>query len=257
MPISRFVEMPGLVAGVVEDLLVERIRDVERADDGERVDPRLAPLAEDFGDDALAFQVGRGVADHLDGDLVARLDALGAGVADVDRVVERRAVDPDEAGAALLEVGADEDSRRSREDLDDAAFDVHPRPPGSLGDLDGHLIAAGGVAAGVGRDVDLVRSVASGVGADEPEAPGRAAEDADDHPRPVGLAQGLVLAQVELLLLDEPLDRLAELGVVVGGDLEPPRHRLERDRLVIGLGDQLQDAFGEFRHRGDLRTDHG
>ena len=40
---------------------------------------------------------GRRVADHLEGDLVARLGPLGPGVADVDRVVERRAVDLDVA----------------------------------------------------------------------------------------------------------------------------------------------------------------
>ena len=60
----------------------------------EGVDPRLPALAEDLGDDPLAFEVGRRVADHLDGDLVAGPGPFGPGVADVDRLVERRAVDP-------------------------------------------------------------------------------------------------------------------------------------------------------------------
>ena len=120
-----FVEQLGLLAGLVEDRLVEGVGDVERADDREGVDPRLPAPAEDLGDDALALEVGRRVADHLEGDLVARPGPLGAGVADVDRLVERRAVDLDEAGAPVLEVGADEDPRGPRQDLDDPALGVH------------------------------------------------------------------------------------------------------------------------------------
>ncbi len=117
------VESLGLVAGIVEDGLVECVGDVECADDRQGIDARLAAPAEDLGDDPLAFQVGRGVSDDLDGHLVAGLGPLGPGVADVDWVVERRAVDPDEAGAAFLEIRADEDPRGPRQDLDDPPLD--------------------------------------------------------------------------------------------------------------------------------------
>ncbi len=83
----------------------------------QRVDARLPALAEDLGDDPLAFEVRRRVADDLERDLVARLGPLGPGIAHRDRLVERRAVDLDEAGVAGLEVGPDEDTRGPRQDL--------------------------------------------------------------------------------------------------------------------------------------------
>ena len=122
----------------------------------QRVDTRLPALAEDLGDDPLAFEIGRRVAHDLERDLVAGPGPLGPGIADRDRLVEGRAVDLDEAGVAGLEVGPDEDARGPRQDLDDPAFGVHPVAPRPPGDLDGDLVAAGGVARGLGRDVDLV-----------------------------------------------------------------------------------------------------
>ena len=87
-PTSSSRERLGLLAGLVERLVVEGVGDAEGADDDEGVDPRLAARAEDLGDDPLAFEVGRGIADHLEGDLVAGLGSLGPGVADGDGVVK-------------------------------------------------------------------------------------------------------------------------------------------------------------------------
>ena len=64
--------------------------------------------AEHFDDHPLAVAGVRREADHLEDDLVVRLRPLGAGVADVDRVGEDRAVDLDDPHAGLLEVRADE-----------------------------------------------------------------------------------------------------------------------------------------------------
>ena len=72
----------------------------------QRIDPRLTALAEDLDDDPFAFEVRRRVADDLERDLVARPGPLGPGIADGDRLVERRAVDLDEARVAGLEIGA-------------------------------------------------------------------------------------------------------------------------------------------------------
>ena len=67
---------PILLSGLVQDRLIEDVGDVERPDHGEGVDARLTALTENLGDDPLPFQVRRGVADHLDGDLVAGLGTL-------------------------------------------------------------------------------------------------------------------------------------------------------------------------------------
>ncbi len=127
-PDLGFVESLGLIARLIEDVLIEGVGDVERADDRQRIDARHAPLAEDLGDDPLAFLVRTGVSDDLDGHLVAGPGSLGARVADVDGVVKRRAVDPDESETGFLEIRADEDPRGPRQDLDDPPLIVHPRP---------------------------------------------------------------------------------------------------------------------------------
>ena len=54
--------------------------------------------------------------------LVVGLHALGAGVADVDRLGEDLAVDLHHRHAGLLEVRADEAVGRAVDDVDDAAF---------------------------------------------------------------------------------------------------------------------------------------
>ena len=132
--------------------------------------PGRPALAEQLGDDPFAFQVGRRVADDLEGDLVAGPGPLGAGIAHVDRVVERGAVDLHVTRRPVLEVRPDEQPRGAGDDLDDPPLEVHPRPLGPLGDLDDHLVAAGGVAGRVGRNVDLVGPGRRRVRPDEPEA---------------------------------------------------------------------------------------
>ena len=137
------------LAGLVEGVVVEDVGDAQGPDDGDGLDLGLAPGAEDLGDDPLALAIRGRIAGHLERDLVARPGPLGAGVADVDRVGEGRAVDLDDPGAVLLEVVADEQARGPADDLDDPPLGVEPRPLGLLDDLDQDLVAGRGVAAGV------------------------------------------------------------------------------------------------------------
>ena len=148
---------------------------------------------------------GLGYRTISSGHLVAGPGPLGAGSPTVDRVVKRRAVDPDEAGAACLEIRPDEDPRGPRQDLDDPPFDVHPRPPRPLGDLDRDLVAAGGIAAGLGRDVDLIGLHGRRDAAGRTRIPWPTAGTARRSSPPDRAGEGLVLGQVELPLLDEPL----------------------------------------------------
>ena len=113
--------LPGLVQGVVGELLGQ----VELADDRERIDARLALRPQHLDDHAFAVVHGRGEADHLDDHLVVGPGVLRAGIADVDRLGEERAVDLHEGRALRLEIGADELPRLPFQDLDDAA----PRAP--------------------------------------------------------------------------------------------------------------------------------
>ena len=123
-----------------------------------------------------------------------------------------------------------------------------PAPLRSLGDLDDHLVAGRGVVAGLGRDVDLIGFAGRVVRPDESETLRRPPKDARrPGPRdPAG--ERLVLGLFELAIFDQTLDHRPEIRVVVGRNRQPPRHRLERDRLVIGPRDQLQDTVGVIRH---------
>ena len=82
---DRLVELLRLPAGLFERVLGKRPRQGELVDDRQRVDARHAAAAEHLDDHRLAVAHVRREADHLDHDLVVRLHALGAGVADVDR----------------------------------------------------------------------------------------------------------------------------------------------------------------------------
>ena len=79
-------------------------------------------------------------------DLVVGLHALGAGIADVDRLREDLAVDLHHAHAGLLEVGADEAVGRPLDDVDDAAFGLAHAADAWL-EPHAHDVAVGGVAA--------------------------------------------------------------------------------------------------------------
>ena len=135
---DRFVERFGLPAGLVQGVFGKMVGQVELADDRERVDARLSARAEHFGDHALAVVQRRREADHLDDDFVVGPRAFRAGIADVDRLGEQRAVDLHVGRAGRLEIGADELVRLALDDFDDfaaragiavaGAFSVAPRP---------------------------------------------------------------------------------------------------------------------------------
>ena len=108
-------------SGLVERVFGEMVGQVELADDRERIDARLAARAEHFGDHALAVVQRRGEADHLDDHFVVGLGVLRAGIADVDRPGEQRAVDLHVGRAGRLEIRADELVRLPLDDFDDFA----------------------------------------------------------------------------------------------------------------------------------------
>ena len=85
---DRFVEGLGLLASVFQDVLGKLFRQVELANDRERVDARLAGRSQDFGDYAFTFVDGRREADHLEDDLVAGPCVLGARITQADRLGE-------------------------------------------------------------------------------------------------------------------------------------------------------------------------
>src|SRR5262249_12077742 len=111
----------------------------------QRIDAGSAARTEHFADDRLAAIVWRREAQHLDDDLVVRPRALGARIADPDRVGEHRAVDADVALAIALEVGADELSRSTFEHLDDFAARPETGTVWLLTNAHEHFVAGGGV----------------------------------------------------------------------------------------------------------------
>ena len=248
------VEVSRLLSGVFQGVVVEDVGDAERPDDGQRVDARLAALPQDLGDDALALDLRRRIPDHLDGDLVAGLRALRAGVADVDGRGERLAVDLDVAATLLLEVVADEHARGPRDHADDLALVVEAGRVRPLHDLHGHHVARGGVEPAVGGDVDVVVPALRLLGADEAEALRRSAERADEEAlvRRGRLREGLVLRQVELSLPDQGLHGRAELGVILDPYGESPRHGLQGDGPVILAGDEAEDFVVVVAHAREL-----
>ncbi len=194
---DRLVEAVGLLPGLVQGVLGELFGQAELADDGERIDARLALRPQDLDDHALAFMDGRGEADHLDDHLVVGPGILRAGVADEDRLGEELAIDLHEGRSLRLEVRPDELAGLPLDDLHDSPAQAQSSA-GFLGagpfdvlDFDGHHVAAGRIERVFGRDEDVVRSrvvfclpaaiLAGGrQGADEAEALLRAMEDADD-----------------------------------------------------------------------------
>ena len=118
---DRFVERLGLLPGLVQGVVGEMVGQVELADDRERVDARLSPRAEHFGNHALAVVQRRGEADHLDHHFVVGLGVFRPGIAHVDRLGEQRAVDLHVGRAGRLEIGADELVRLPFDDFDDFA----------------------------------------------------------------------------------------------------------------------------------------
>ena len=168
---DRFVERFGLPAGFGQGVFRKLVGQVHLADDRERVDARLSARAEHFGNHALAVVKRRREADHLDHDFIVGPAFLCAGIADVDRLGEQRAVDLHVGRAARLEIGADELVRLAFDDFDDLAAWAGIAVPGLFQLHDDH-VAGGGVAGAIGGNVDVFqvagRRLAAGE-ADEPE----------------------------------------------------------------------------------------
>ena len=137
----RFIERRGGGAGLLQSVVGELVGQVELADDRQRIHAGLAARAEDFSDDAFAAALRAGETQHLEHDFVFGLGALGAGIADVDRVGEDGAVDADIAVALALEVSADELARGAFEDLHDLAARSESAAAGLAADLDQHFVA--------------------------------------------------------------------------------------------------------------------
>ena len=135
---------------------------VELADDRQRIDARLAARPEHLGDHALAVVQRRREADHLDDHLVVRPGVLRAGIADVDRLGEQRAVDL-HVGRALptrntcRRTGGSAARRLRRLDRGGPVeHGVVVASPLDVLDLDGHHVAAGRVERILGRDENVV-----------------------------------------------------------------------------------------------------
>ena len=148
---DRLVELLRLPPGVFERVLGKRPRQAELVDDRQRVDPRHAAVAQHLDDHRLAVADVRREADHFDHDLVVRLHALGAGVADVHRVGEDLAVDLHHRHAGLLEIRADEAVGRPVDDVDDPPLDL-PHAADLARQPHAHRVAVGGVAACTWRE---------------------------------------------------------------------------------------------------------
>ncbi|MFO0926896.1 MAG: hypothetical protein U0736_07610 [Gemmataceae bacterium] len=103
-----FVERIGGGAGLLQRVVGELFRQVERADHRQRVDAWLAVRPEYLGEHPLAAVIGAGEAHHLEHHLVAAAGALGAGVANRDAMTEHGSVDAHQPLAIALEVSADE-----------------------------------------------------------------------------------------------------------------------------------------------------
>ncbi len=243
------MELPGLLAGLHQGLVVELVGDAEGADDRERVDARRAARPEDLGENPLALVLRAGVTDDLDGDLVAWFGPLGARIADVERLLEVRAVDPDIASLGLLEIRSDEQSRGARHHPHDTALHVVAGGMRLPGDLDGDLVAGGGIERVLDGNIDIAgASLGPGtVRPDEPEALRGSSEHADDCPG-VGRGDRHALDPLGLVLnqharADHALEGRSKLGVIGRLDLQPPRQRLDSQRFVVGRRDELEYAI--------------
>src|SRR5205823_577501 len=163
-------------------------------------------------DDAFAATLRARETQHLEHDFVFGLGALGAGIADVDRVGEDSAVDADIAVALALEVSADELAGGAFEDLHDLAARSESAAAGLAVDLDQHFVAARGIEDGLLRDVDFGRGLAvDKVRPDEAEAGTRLAKDAGGGAVRRRLPHGLVLAQLHASLLQQVAEHVAEV----------------------------------------------
>ena len=158
---NRGIELFGLHAGFFQGVGGEPVGQVVLANDRQRIDARRAVRPEHFGDRAFAVMHGRRETDHFEHDLVVGPRALGAGVADVDRLRKHRAVNLHIGRPARLEIGADELVGLAIEHLDDLAAGAALAWPAVV-QLHHDYVAGGGIARPLLRNVDIV---GPGVGA--------------------------------------------------------------------------------------------
>ncbi len=249
------VEGGGNGAGLRQDLLGKRIRQAKSADDRQSIDPRLAARAENFDDDPFPSVLRRWKTEHFNDDLVLRLCPLGPRIADVNAVAEYRAIDAHVTLSFALEIGADELVGGAFEDLHDLAGRAQVRPARLLFDPDQDLIAGGGIADGVLRDVDFLADGAiDRMGPDEAEAAFVFAKDAAGRAMRRHRPHRLVLADLEAALLDKSFEEPAKIRIVSGRHAQLAGQALGFERLIIFPGQGGQDLLREFFHSAILRS---
>ena len=242
---DRLVEFLRLAPGLVQGVGGEGVRQVELAEDRERVHPRLAPRTEHFHDHPFAVLRRRGEANHFEDHFVVAPGALGAGIAHGDGLGEERAVHGDVARRARLEIGAHELPGLALEDLEDfaaRAFGAGPPPV----QADQHHVAAGGVAGPLPRDVDVGRPGVWPGGGGPGRQFGRRPHEAEALGSPLEDADGLVWRCAGSA--DRRPGTAARLDQVVGPiDQRPavdhPLHgRFQRIELVPGQAETQGDC---------------
>jgi hypothetical protein len=187
-------------------------------------------------------------ADHLEHDLVVGPDALHRRVGDEDRVGENLSVDPDQAIAIPLEVGADEPAGRPLQDGPHLGQPVvDSARPLTDGDLD--LVPAGRVVRQmIGDVVFLRRQPFLGFHAHDAVAGLEPLECAGGQRQRHGREDNVILADAGPALLDEGPERGAELAGGVVGQPELAGEGLGRHRLVGLLRDDPQDEGRKVLH---------
>ena len=160
--VSRFVELLGLLAGVLLHVVGEIAGQIEFVDDRHGVDAGLAAGAEDFDDHAFAVVNVRREADHFDDDFVVGPGAFRAGVADVDRLGKQLAVGLHVSVAGGFEIGADELMRFALQNFDDIAFGIGAADIALARDGDQDRVATGCILCVIGGDENIAAAIARG-----------------------------------------------------------------------------------------------
>src|SRR5581483_1490368 len=242
-------ERRGGVARLFLGVFGELVRQVVGADDRQRIDAGLTARPEDFGDDAFAAVIGRRKADHLEDDLVVRLRALGAGVADVDAVAEHGAIDAHETLAVPLEVGADEALGGPFEDANDLAERTEVGPVRLARDTHEHGVAGGGVAGVFLVDADFgARLALDELRADVAGSGSGAAKGTGDGAVRLGGAHRVILTHLDAAVFYKGTQGAAKVGVLRRRDAELARQRLGLERLVVLAADGAEDEVFKSGH---------
>src|SRR5262249_39925588 len=118
-------------------------------------------------------------------------------------------------------------------------------------DVHQYLVPGGGVERVRLTDEDFrTRPTVDGVWPDESEAAAGAPENPGHRPVRPNRTDGMVLAELGALVLDEAAQGIAKLGVLGGGDAQLPRQGLGLQRLVALAGQDGNDLFFKTWHGG-------